>query len=98
MPGRDFYPARRPRHNLGMRHLLEQIVRHPQGVPADTLAEITRYLKLFWINTGPYNNLTARKFLLNLDRKRLIAAMEIAQDNGADFALEKKETIAKRVE
>ena len=96
--GRDIYYDQRHRHNLGMRHLLEQIVRHPQGVPADTLAEITRYLKLFWINTGPYNNLTARKFLLNLDRKRVIEAMEIASANGAAFKLDEGETIAKRVE
>src|SRR5687767_14970005 len=96
--GRDIYYDQRHRFNLGMRRLLEEILRHPSGIPDDTLKEITRYTKLFWINTGPYNNLTARKFLLNLDRKRLIAAMEIAQEHGADFGLEKKETIAKRVE
>ena len=96
--GRDIYYDQRHRHNLGMRHLLEQIIRHPRDVPADTLAELTRYLKLFWINTGPYNNLTARKFLLDLDRKRVIEAMEIATANGADFKLEDGETIKKRVE
>jgi dipeptidyl-peptidase-3 len=96
--GRDIYYDQRHRHNLGIRHLLEQIIRHPAGVPADTLAEITRYLKLFWINTGPYNNLTARKFLLNLDRQRLIEAMQIASANGAAFQLEEGETIARRVE
>src|SRR5688572_23211874 len=96
--GRDIYYDQRHRHNLGMRRLLEEILRHPAHIPEETLKEITRYTKLFWINTGPYNNLTARKFLLNLDRKRVIAAMEIAQDNGADFALENKETLAKRVE
>ena len=96
--GRDIYYDQRHRHNLGMRHLLEQIIRFPQDVPAATLAELTRYLKLFWINTGPYNNLTARKFLLNLDRRRVIEAMEIAAANGADFALEDGETLKKRVE
>lgn len=95
--GRDIYYDQRHRHNLGMRHLLEQIIRHPKGVPAETLAEIRRYTKLFWLNTGPYNNLTARKFLLDLDRKRLIEAMEIAAINGADFCLD-GETIAARVE
>src|SRR5262249_36945574 len=29
-----------------------------------TLRAIEEYTKLFWINTGPYNNLTARKFIL----------------------------------
>lgn len=96
--GRDIYYDQRHRHNLGMRHLLEQIIRHPAGVPADTLAEITRYLKLFWINTGPYNNLTARKFLLDLDRRRVIEAMKAAASHGADFGLEEGETITQRVE
>ena len=41
------------------------------GDPAAMLAEITRYTKLFWINTGPYNNLTARKFVLELHARRV---------------------------
>ena len=47
-----------------MRDVLEAIVTHPQGIDPETLAEIRRYTKLFWINSGPYNNLTARKFVL----------------------------------
>jgi dipeptidyl-peptidase III len=96
--GRDIYYDQRHRHNLGMRHLLEQIIRHPQGIAADILEEITRYTKLFWLNTGPYNNLTARKFLLDIDPRKLIEAMEIAQRNGADFNLARGETIHKRVD
>ncbi len=98
LAGRDIYYDQRHRHNLGIRHLLEQIIRHPAGVPADTLAELTRYTKLFWLNTGPYNNLTARKFLLALDRERVIQAMEIAAANGADFCLGAGESLAARVE
>jgi dipeptidyl-peptidase-3 len=84
--GRDIYYDQRHRHNLEMRDLLEAIVTHSSGIDEATLAEITRYTKLFWINTGPYNNLTARKFLLKLDRDRLLAAAEIAACNGARFA------------
>ena len=98
LAGRDIYYDQRHRHNLGIRHLLEQILRHPTGVPDGTLAELTRYTKLFWLNTGPYNNLTARKYLLYLDRQRVIEAMEIAAINGAKFRLEAGESIAKRVE
>ena len=98
LAGRDIYYDQRHRHNLAIRRMLEQILRHSSGVPAETLKELTRYTKLFWLNTGPYNNLTARKFLLNLDRKKLIEAIEIAAINGAKFNLEKGETIAKRVE
>jgi len=95
--GRDIYYHQRHEHNLSMRHLLEQIVRHPAGIPEDTLKEITRYTKLFWINTGPYNNLTARKFLLHLDRRQLSEAMAIAAKNGADFTLAPGESISDRV-
>jgi dipeptidyl-peptidase III len=98
LAGRDIYYDQRHRHNLGIRHLLEQILRFSSGVPEKTLAELTRYTKLFWLNTGPYNNLTARKFLLDLDRKRVIEAMEVAAINGAKFRLAEGESIAKHVE
>ena len=81
--GRDIYYDQRHRHNLEMRDLLEAILTHASGIDEATLAEITRYTKLFWINTGPYNNLTARKCVLNLDRDRLLEAAEIAVRNGA---------------
>ncbi len=96
--GRDIYYDQRHRYNLGMRALLEGVLTHADGVPAETLAELTRYTKLFWLNTGPYNNLTARKFLLDLDRARVKEAMEIATRNGADFGLADGESIADRVE
>ena len=98
LAGRDIYYDQRHRHNLGIRRLLEQMLRHSSGIPEDTLKELTRYTKLFWLNTGPYNNLTARKFLLDLDRKRVIQAMEIAAANGACFDLADGETIQQRVE
>jgi dipeptidyl-peptidase-3 len=98
LAGRDIYYDQRHRHNLGMRRLLEQIITHAAGIPDDTLTELTRYTKLFWINTGPYNNLTARKFLLNLDRERLIEAMQLAAANGADFELASQEGIGQRVD
>ena len=61
--GRDIFYDQRYAHNLDMRDVLEAILTHPSD-DAATQAEILRYTKLFWINTGPYNNLTARKFVL----------------------------------
>src|SRR5256885_109513 len=55
--GRDIFYDQRYAHNLEMRDVLEAIVTHPSGVDRTALAEIERYTKLFWINTGPYNNL-----------------------------------------
>src|SRR5215208_3928870 len=51
LAGRDIYYDQRHRFNLGIRELLEQVLRHADGVPPDTLAELTRYTKLFWLNT-----------------------------------------------
>ena len=98
LAGRDIYYDQRHRHNLGIRRLLEQVLRHSSGIPEATLKELTRYTKLFWLNTGPYNNLTARKFLLDLDRRRVIEAMDIAATNGARFDLAEGETNEQRVE
>ena len=54
-----------------MREVLEEILTHADGDRAATsLAEIRRYTKLFWINSGPHNNLTARKFVLGARRRR----------------------------
>ena len=62
--GRDIFYDQKHRDALAMREILEQIVTHAQGIDQATLAEIQRYTKLFWINNGPYNNLTARKFVM----------------------------------
>ena len=81
--GRDIYYDQRYAHNLEMREVLEEIVTHAAGVDAATLAEIARYTKLFWINTGPYNNLTARKFVLKCAPDAFAAAAAQAVRNGA---------------
>src|SRR5262245_43112934 len=60
--GRDIFFDQKHVHNLAMRDVLEAILTHADNVDPKTLDEIRRYTKLFWINSGPYNNLTARKF------------------------------------
>jgi dipeptidyl-peptidase-3 len=92
--GRDIYYDQRYRHNLLMRDILEEIVTHAGDVEPATLAEITRYTKLFWINSGPYNNLTARKFVLRLSLDELLAAAERAASNGALFPVEDGESVS----
>ncbi|MEZ5290002.1 MAG: hypothetical protein R2745_02885 [Vicinamibacterales bacterium] len=84
--GRDIYWDQRYVHNLEMRGVLEQIVSHGAGIDTPTLDEITRYTKLFWLNTGPYNNLTARKFVLACTPEAFAAAAAKAAANGATFA------------
>jgi dipeptidyl-peptidase III len=86
LAGRDIFYDQRHRSNLEIRELLETILQHAEHVEGEVLAEVRRYTKLFWINTGPFNNLTARKFVLNLTRDQLTAAMHGATRAGAIFA------------
>jgi dipeptidyl-peptidase III len=91
--GRDMYYDQRYAHSLTMRDVLEEILTHSSGVDPQTLAEIHRYTKLFWLNTGPYNNLTARKFVLKTTPEGLAAAARAAEKSGAKFPLGSGETL-----
>ena len=98
LAGRDIFYDQRYAHNLAMRDVLEAILTHPPDVPLETLLEIVRYTKLFWINTGPYNNLTARKFVLRCGRQDFAAAARAAAARGAEFPLRPGETLDEMLE
>ena len=87
LAGRDIYYDQRYVHNLVMRQVLEEILTHSSGIDPGTLAEIQRYTKLFWLNTGPYNSLTARKFVLACSPAEFAAAAAAAQREGARFPI-----------
>jgi dipeptidyl-peptidase-3 len=91
--GRDIFYDQRYAHNLEMRDVLEAILTHPSEVDGTTLAEIQRYTKLFWLNTGPYNNLTARKFVLACPPDAFAAAARTAARSGATFPTKPGETL-----
>jgi len=93
LAGRDIFIDQKHRDALEMRGVIEQIVAHPQGVDRAVLVEIQRYAKLFWINNGPYNNLTARKFVLKLSPPQLTAAAKAAAAAGATFATRPGESL-----
>src|SRR6267142_6718014 len=93
LAGRDIFYDQRYAHNLEMRDVLEALLTHSSGIDAAMLAEIQRYTKLFWINTGPYNNVTARKFVLRCTRGAFAAAAHVAHAAGAAFPLKSGETL-----
>src|ERR1700680_1144464 len=84
LAGRDIFYDQRYAHNLEMRDVLEAIVAAQMapngsaGIDPKTYGEILRYTKLFWINTGPYNNLTAQKFVLKCTPVAFAAAAHAA--------------------
>jgi dipeptidyl-peptidase III len=83
LAGRDIFYDQRYAHNLEMRDVLEAIVAHRDAVDPATFDAILRYTKLFWINTGPYNNLTARKFVLECAPEAFAAAVHAVERAGA---------------
>ena len=86
LAGRDIFIDQKHRFALEMRSVIEAVIAHPQGLDAATKGEIERYAKLFWINNGPYNNLTARKFVLKTTPAAFAAAVKGAVQAGATVA------------
>ncbi len=87
LSGRDIYYDQRYAHNLEMRAILEAIITHADGIDPVTLDAITRYTKLVWINTGPFNNITARKFVPDFTPDAFAAAVRTAVSNGASLPI-----------
>ncbi len=97
LAGRDIYYDQRYEHNLEMREVLEEVITHPAGVDPTTLDAIHHYTKLFWLNTGPFNNLTARKFIVNTTPAAFGTAVAAAADAGATLPTRAGETVAQMV-
>jgi dipeptidyl-peptidase III len=87
LAGRDIYYDQRYSHSLVVRDVLEEILTHADGIDAGTLNEIARYTKLFWLNSGPHNNLTARKFVLGCAPGAFREAARVAAGAGACYPL-----------
>ena len=103
--GRDIYYDQRYAHNLEMREVLEEIVTRLPGDPprdagidATALEQVRDYTKLFWLNTGPYNNLTARKFVPACDAGSFRAAALAAARAGARFPCRPGETVGQMLD
>ncbi len=101
LAGRDIFYDQKHRNALEMRRVLEAIITHPSGIETAALSDIQRYTKLFWINTGPYNNLTSRKFVLKITPQALATAAQTAEKSGATFPTrpgESLDALLKRLE
>jgi len=98
LAGRDIYYDQRYEHNLAMREVLEEIITHPSNIAPRTLDAIRVYTKLFWLNTGPFNNLTARKFTVNTTPAEFKSAVVAAARAGAVFPTLDDETVGEMVD
>ncbi len=93
LAGRDIYYDQRYAYGLEMRDVLEEILTHADDVDPKTLEAVHRYTKLFWINTGPFNNLTARKFVPAVTPAAFAAAAHAAATAGARFRMREGEDL-----
>lgn len=91
--GRDIYYDQRYAHGLEMRAVLEEVLRHQAVLTPAVRDEFTRYTKLFWLNTGPHNNLTARKFVMALDVDAFAGALAAVAADGARLPVGEAETV-----
>jgi dipeptidyl-peptidase III len=98
LAGRDIYYDQRHAHALEMRDVLEGILTHPGQLDPDVLGEIRRYTKLFWINSGPYHNVTARKFVLRLTPQVLLDAASTAASAGAVLSRRSDDSVETLIE
>ena len=94
LAGRDIYYDQRYAHSLELRAALEGVLTHARGLPANLVDEVRRYTKLFWINSGPHNGVTARKQLLRLTTDEWVRAVTAAGEGGAPLVLRAGETAA----
>jgi dipeptidyl-peptidase-3 len=93
LAGRDIYFDQRYGPSLDMREVVEAVVAHGANVDPDTLARVHHYAKLFWLNSGPHNGQTARKFLLRCEPEAFEAAVRAAANGGARLPLKPGETL-----
>jgi len=80
LAGRDIYYDQRYAPSLDMREVIEEVLTHAESVDPDTLARIHHYAKLFWLNSGPHNGQTARKFLIRCEPDAFEAAVRAAAE------------------
>ena len=92
MAGRDIFYDQRYAHNLEMRDVLGRLC-PTRAASTPPHARGSSTTKLFWINTGPCNNLTARKFVLSCTPDAFRAAAHAAAKSGATFPVGNGETL-----
>ena len=98
LAGRDIFIDQKYKHSLEIRAWVEAVLTHPEGIDTETLAEVRRYTKLFWINNGPHNAITGRKNVLNCSFDAFLAAVQTAERAGATLSRQAGESTTALVE
>ena len=84
---RDIAIDQHHRWALEIRSILEGIVTHNSGIDQKVYEKVLMYTKLFWLNNGPYDNITSRKYVIECSQADFLSAADQARKNGADLGL-----------
>ena len=95
---RDIYYDQRHANAIEMRDLIETIITTPDAASDNLRGRLLHYAKLFWLNSGPYHNLTTRKFTLEATRDELAEAARKAAAAGAALPVKQGESPEKLVD
>ncbi len=95
--GRDIYFDQKSKYGLEVKNLLEAIYPHLDGVDESVKAKIVEYTKLFWANSGFYDNLSALKFVPSCSYDEFVSVVKKAQSNGAQIQLKSGELITQKL-
>ena len=87
LAGRDIYYDQRFEYSLAMRDMIEALFAARDRLAPEVATALSTYTKLFWINSGPYDHITSRKFVLELTRDQLLEALRAAAAAGVDVPL-----------
>jgi len=93
LAGRDIYYRQKCAEGVAIRDLCEEILTHSAGVDEATLERVRHYVKLFWVNSSPYDSMTSRKFVLEGTPEELVLAAQAATRAGAKLPKRSNETI-----
>ena len=87
LAARDIAIDQHHRWALEIRSILEGIVTHNSGIDQKVYEKVLMYTKLFWLNNGPYDNITSRKYVIECSQADFLSAADQARKNGADLGL-----------
>lgn len=99
LAGNDILYFQNHRFAFEIKELLETVLLHSRGLPAETREAVHDYLKYIWINHGQYDALDGTKVRPNaLDEATLKAAVAELANRGVRFVVAPGETLAEKLE
>ena len=93
LAGRDIFYDQRYAPSLEMRDVLEALYTSNAAIDPATREALQAYTKLFWLNSGPHNNLTAVKFVPACPPAAFAEAVRTAAAAGAVFPVRPGESL-----